>query len=116
MFFYSLFDVDYIVMLMLYMCNANALVGTVVSPSLIPLTRLSYLNYTHILRKMHANCANHEGSKKINKKIAWMCVACISRVRDTLTCVASISGSHDRPTHGCGLRVSVVQYATHGHL
>ena len=51
-------------MLMLYMCNANALVGTVVSPSLIPLTRLSYLNYTHILRKMHANCANHEGSKK----------------------------------------------------
>ena len=45
-----------------------------------------------------------------------MCVACISRVRDTLTCVASISGSHDRPTHGCGLRVLVVQYATHGHL
>ena len=29
-----------------------------------------------------------------------MCVAYISRVHDTLTCVARISGSHDRPTHG----------------
>ena len=72
-FFYSLFDVDYIVMLMLYMCNANALVGTVVSPSLIPLTRLSYLNYTHTLRRMHENCTNHEGSKKKIKNRMYVC-------------------------------------------